>query len=166
MNNSYYFGCQSGLNRQLSELMQWLRRGRSTALLKNLKWCWMLFPPYMPQVWKTPFAFILLKTYQQSTESATLTLYQQALLPEVLLFTRCYCLFCEDVHHTGKRFPLRWYVYNRYKAQFQQKQLPREQLCKSKDMREMSQHVGVIWYRRKLLSILSRKSPMLLTLLN
>lgn len=36
MNNSYCLSCHSGLNRQLSELMQWLCRGRSTALLKNL----------------------------------------------------------------------------------------------------------------------------------
>lgn len=57
-------------------------------------------------------------------------------------------------------------VYNRYKAEFQQKQLPKEQLCKSKDMREMSQHVAVIRYHRKILSFHSRKAPMLLKLLN
>lgn len=65
----------------------------------------------------------------------------------------------------GKRFPLDYYcMWQQLLAEFQQKQPPKEQLHKSKAVREMSQHVGEKCHR-KTLSIHSGEAPML-TFLN
>lgn len=165
MNNSYCLSCHSGLNRQLSELMQWLCRGRSTALLKNLSVAVLsVISTLHASSLKNPFCLHppedipaeYRECYPHAVPAGSAA--RGTSIHKMLLFILWRC------SSYWQKVPFTLVLYTT--AQFQQKQLPKEQLCKSKDMREMSQHVGVIWYRRKLLSILSRKSPMLLTLLN
>lgn len=65
-----------------------------------------------------------------------------------------------------QKFPLDYYcMWQLLEAELQQKQPSKEQLCKSKAMREMSQHVGEREkYHRKTLSIHFGKAPMLMFL--